>query len=186
MEASVITGIVVGTSTLLGVVLTSFAQSRSQRSNQQFQRTLDAERHERDKTERDKAQAIHRLTEAHIALSKIARAFSITNLDILWNDGISEGEFGHRYLSACADMDALLAFAQLHEPSIDEYIKQLHLPMGKYWMNLKSILSLTQSGTAVDSTSFCLQAAHAAAQEISSKVADAQWRLTQAMERHGG
>jgi hypothetical protein len=163
---------------LLGGALTASVQLINQRANQRFQLEEAAAKYNRERVDREKREAIKRLAEAHKLLSKIARDFSVTNLDILWRSKMTDGEYDLRYLSACGETDELRAFAALHEPSLTDDIEKLHAQMNIFWGNFKNVLYQTMNGKKVDHMSSSLTNAHAAANEIGSRVAFVKSRLT--------
>ncbi len=177
METAILIPIVTAISALLGVALTAYVQLRNQRVTQRFELTSDAAKHERERADRAGAHAIQRLADAHKLLSKIAREFSVTNLDILWRSKMTDSEYDVRYLLACGEMDELRAFAGLYEPPLVEEIEKLNGQMNIFWGNFKNVLYLTSKGERVDHTTSCFTSAHAAANEIGAKVASVKDRL---------
>lgn len=177
METAILISIVTALSALLGVALTAYVQLRNQRVNQRFQLMSDAAKHERERTDRARADAIQRLADAHKLLSKIAREFSVTNLVILRGSKMTDSEYDLRYLLACGEMDELRAFAGLHEPSLTEEMDKLDGQMNIFWGNFKNVLYLAHKGERVDHTTSCLTSVHAAANEIGAKAAFLKDRL---------
>ncbi|MEO8389064.1 MAG: hypothetical protein ABI893_00285 [Polaromonas sp.] len=177
METTILISIVTALSALLGVALTAYLQLRSQRVTQHFQLTRDAAKHEREQVDQARGDAIRRLAEAHMLLSKIAREFSVTNLVILRGSKMTDSEYDLRYLLACGELDELRAFAGLHEPPLMEEIEKLNGQMNVFWGNFKNVLYLTHKGERVDHTTSCLTSAHAAANKIGAKVASIKDRL---------
>ena len=174
---SLLTAIFAAAAALTGVALTSYTNFQTQRRNQQFQMDADTAKHEREQVEKQKATTNQRMIEAHIALSRLAREFSITSLDILWRAGMKAEEYDQRYLAACAEMDALRAFAELYEPRLSPEIEELHGQMNLFWGHFNNVLQRTQLGQPVDDRNSSLQRAHVAAREIGSKALLTKWQL---------
>jgi hypothetical protein len=178
MDTAILVRIVTAGATLLGRALTATVQRRYHQANQRFQLADDAAKYNRERVDRNTTDAIKRLAEAHKLLSKIAREFSVTNLDILWRSKMTDNEYDLRYLLACAETDELRAFAGLHEPSLTDDIEKLHGQMNIFWGNLTNILYQTMNGEKIDHMSSSLTNAHAAANEIGSQVAFVKSRLS--------
>src|SRR5205809_866909 len=84
LEMTIVLATVPALFALLGVWLNAYVQLRFQRAREEFQVTVEALKHERDRVDRERVEALERFKDAHKLLSKIAREFSITNFDILW------------------------------------------------------------------------------------------------------
>lgn len=122
---TLLTSIVTGASALLGVMLNSSLQLRTQQTNQQFQAALEAEKRKSETQERQKALALERLAKAHKLLSTIGREFSLTNFDILWRGDMKDSEYDQRYLSFCAEVDELRVIAGLFETTVSDEVEHL-------------------------------------------------------------
>ena len=181
MEAIVVP-IVSAVSALLGVALSAYVQSRAQRAGQRFQFEAEAAKHERERLAREREEALQRLMQSHKMLSKLAREFSITNLDILWRSRMTDAEYDVRYFAACTEMDELRAIIGLHEPRLANDVEQIHGQMNIFWGSFKNVLYQTEKGQKVDHTSSSLANAHAAANEIGKKTAFLKERLSQRVE----
>lgn len=188
METAVLVPIVSALAALCGVALTAYVQARNQGRNQQFQQRAESTKHEREQREKERSAALQRLMLSHGLLSKIAREFSITTLDILWRSRMTDGEYDARYLVTCAEMDELRALVALHEPHLSEDVEHIHGQMNVFWGNFKNVLYQTVRGEKVDHTSPSLSKAHAAATEIGRKAAFVKSRLADSVQdaRNGG
>ncbi|QSI33290.1 hypothetical protein GNX71_28470 [Variovorax sp. RKNM96] len=180
---SLLTAIFAAAAALAGVALTSYTNFQTQRRNHQFQMDAEAAKHDREKADKQTATKNERITQAHIALSRLAREFSMTSLDILWRAGMKAEAYDQRYLAACAEMDSLRAFAELYEPGLSPEIEELHGQMNLFWGHFNNVLHRTHLGYAVDDQSSSLQSAHAAAREIGSKALLAKWQLARLVPR---
>ena len=109
MDATVISPIISALSALLGVALTASLQTKSQAKNQQFQQHADSAKYHREQFSKEQEQTSQRIMTAHKLLSRTAREFSITNLDILWRSQMNDVEYDIRYLAACVEFDELRA-----------------------------------------------------------------------------
>ncbi|MDW5415431.1 hypothetical protein R6242_02465 [Iodobacter sp. CM08] len=184
METSIITQIITASSVLFGVALTSFAQSRTQRRNQQFQYSLETERHAREEIKSERALALDRLATAHRQLSAIGREFSITNLDIIWRAKMEDLEYDQRYLNVCQEVDELRVIAGLYETSIGKDVEHIYGQMNIFWGSFKNVLRLTALGENVASNISGLDKAHAAALEIENKTASIKHQLTELAKQY--
>lgn len=184
METSIFTSIVVASSALSGVALTSFVQSRTQRSNQQFQYALEAEKRESEKAEKERMLALDRLAIAHRQLSIIGREFSLTTLDIIWRADMKDLEYDQRYLSMCQEVDELRYIACLYEPSLASDVEKVYGQMNIFWGNFKNVLRLTNLGEKVSSNISGLDKAYAAAREIGDMTASIKYQLTELAKRY--
>lgn len=179
METSILTSIVAASSALFGVALTSFVQSRTHRSNQQFQYSLENERRETEKQEKERALALDRLATAHRQLSIIGREFSLTSLDIIWRADMKDLEYDQRYLSVCQQVDELRAIAGLHELSLAEDVEKIYSQMNIFWGNFKNVLRLTSLGEEVSPNISGFDKAHAAALVIGERTTSIKRQLTE-------
>lgn len=184
METSILTSIVAASSALFGVALTSFVQSRTQRSNQQFQYALETERRESEKAEKEKALALDRLATAHRQLSIIGREFSLTTLDIIWSADMKDLEYDQRYLGVCQEVDELRAIVGLYETSLAEDVEKIYGQMNIFWGNFKNVLRLTAQGEKVTPNISGLEQAHAAAREIGERTNYIKRQLAELSKRY--
>lgn len=181
---TLLTSIVTGASALLGVMLNSSLQLRTQQTNQQFQAALEAEKRKSETQERQKALALERLAKAHKLLSTIGREFSLTNFDILWRGDMKDSEYDQRYLSFCAEVDELRVIAGLFETTVSDEVEHLYGQMNIFWGNFMNVLRLTRLGKKVDHTTPCLQIAHKTANDIGNLVTEIKSRLTRLAIRY--
>ena len=184
METSIFTSIVAASSALFGVALTSFVQSRTQRSNQQFQYALEREKRESERAEKERALALDRLATAHRQLSIIGREFSLTTLDIIWRADMKDLEYDQRYLSVCHEVDELRAIAGLYETSLTDDVEKIYGQMNIFWGNFKNVLRLTSLGEKVTPNISGLDKAHAAAREIGEKTTSIKRQLSELAKRY--
>lgn len=161
----------------MGVALTASLQARNQLRNQQFQNYADAAKYQREQLSKEKEQTLQRITTAHKLLSRTAREFSVTNLDILWRSEMSDGEYDIRYLAACAEVDELRALIALYEPPLSEDVEKIHGQMNLFWGNFKEVLYQTSRGSKVDHNTPSLINAHNAAQQIGKTATFVKSRL---------
>jgi hypothetical protein len=182
MDTTLLLPAVSALSALLGVALSSYVQFRNQRSNQAFQLDSDAIKHGRERLTHEKEEALQRLSTAHKLLSKTAREFSITTLDILWRSRMTDSEYDARYLSACLEMDELRALAGLYEHRLSEDIEHMNGQMNIFWGNFKNVLHQTALGNNVDHMTPCLICAHNAADEIGRKAISLKGKLSTRVE----
>jgi hypothetical protein len=182
MDSIVIIPIISAFSALLGVALTAGLQARNQTRNQQFQQYADSVKYRREQLSKVQEQALQRIKIAHKLLSRTAREFSITNLDILWRSEMTDGEYDIRYLTACAEVDELRALIALYESQLSEKVEEIHGQMNLFWGNFKEVLYQTSKGNKVDHRSLSLQKAHAAAEQIGKTVAFVKNRLADRTE----
>jgi hypothetical protein len=166
METPILLPILTAVAALLGVGLTSFVQLKNQRSNQAFQQRNEEIKHQRERTARDSDATLQRLVAAHKLISKVAREFSITNVDVVWRSKVSDTEYDMRYLAACLEMDELRAFADLYEKSMSEDMEEMSNQMNIFWGNFKLALQQTASGKSVEEMIPCLTCTHDAATKI--------------------
>jgi hypothetical protein len=136
MDSIVLIPIISAFSALLGVALTAGLQARNQTRNQQFQQYADSVKYRREQLSKVQEQTLQRITIAHKLLSRTAREFSITNLDILWRSEMTDGEYDIRYLTACAEVDELRALIALYESQLSEKVEEIHGQMNLFWGNL--------------------------------------------------
>jgi hypothetical protein len=177
METTVLIPIISAISALLGVALTASLQARSQTRNQQFQQGAESVKYRREQFSKEQEQTLQRIMTAHKLLSRVAREFSITNLDILWRSEITDGQYDIRYLTACAEVDELRALIALYEPQFSEDVEKIHGHMNLFWGNFKDVLYQTERGNPVDHRSPSLVNAHAAAEQIGKTAAFVKSRL---------
>jgi len=177
METNVLIPIISASSALIGVALTAGLQARSQTRNQQFQQYAESVKYRRDQFSKEQEQTLQRIMTAHKLLSRVAREFSITNLDILWRLEITDGEYDTRYLTACAEVDELRALIALYEPQLSENVEEIHGQMNLFWGNFKDVLYQTEKGNIVDHRTPSLVNAHAAAGQIGKTAAFVKSRL---------
>lgn len=182
MDSTVLSSIASALAALFGVALTAYVQARNEYRRQRFQQEAELQKYERESRNRRRTEAVQRLVTTHCLLSKVAREFSITNLDILWRSGMTDIEYDRRYLTACVEMDELRALVGLHEPEIAEDVEKIHGQMNIFWGNFKNLLHQTADGKKVDHTSLSLSEAHAAATEIGRTVALVKGRLTDRLQ----
>lgn len=184
MESTILTSIVVGTSTLLGVALTAFVQLRTQRNNQGFQLASETSRRESENAEKEKTLALDRLATAHRQLSIIGREFSPTTLDIIWRADMKDLEYDQRYLSVCREVDELRVIAGLFETSLSEDVEKISCQMNMFWGNFKNVLRLNSLGERPTPNISGLADAHAAAREIGGRTAAIKTQLTDLAKRY--
>lgn len=184
MDTSIFTSIVAASAALFGVALTSFVQSRTQRSNQQFQYYLEIERREIEKREKERVAALDRLATAHRQLSIVGREFSLTTLDIIWRADMKDLEYDQRYLSVCQEVDELRAIAGLYEPSIAEDVEKIYSQMNIFWGNFKNVLRITSLGEKASPNISGFDKAHAAALEIGERTTSIKCQLTSLAYRY--
>jgi hypothetical protein len=181
---TLLTSLVAGASALLGVALNSSMQLRTQRTNQQFQSALEAEKRKSEIREKEKALALERLAKAHRLLSTIGREFSLTNLTIIWRAEMKDSEYDQRYLAYCEEVDELRVIAGLFETTISEDVEKLYGQMNIFWGNFMNVLRLTSIGEKVDHNTSCFQIAHETASDIGGLVGAIKSRLTELATRH--
>lgn len=177
METVILIPVISALSALLGVALNAHLQARNQVRTQNFQQHSDSAKYRREQRSKEQEQTLQRLMTAHKLLSRAAREFSITNLDILWRSEMTDGEYDVRYLAACAEVDELRALIALYEPQFTEDVEKIHAQMNLFWGNFKDVLYQTAKGNKVDHRSPSLLNAHAAAEQIGKAAAAVKSRL---------
>lgn len=179
METIVVIPIISAFAALLGVALTATLQARNQIRSQQFQQYADSEKYQRDQLFKEQERTLQRLMTAHTLLSRTAREFSITTLDILWRSQMTDVEYDIRYLTACSEVDELRALVALHEPQLSEDVEKIHGQMNIFWGNFKDVLYQTTKGNKIDHRSPSLSNAHAASEQIGKSVVFVKRRLAE-------
>lgn len=179
MDTAILIPVISALSALLGVLVSTYVQTRNQFRVQQFQQQTDTVKYQRERQVKEHEQALERLMLAHTLLSKTAREFSITTLDILWRSKMTDGEYDVRYLATCIEVDQLRALIDLYEPDLSDDMESIHGQMNIFWGSFKNVLYQTQKGNTVDHRSSSLQDAHAAAGKIGEKIVHVKRRLAQ-------
>ncbi len=178
METTLLNAIVAGSSALLGVTLTSIVNLRTLRQNQYFQFELEERKRYHEQAEKQKEEALQRLSAAHKALSFIKREFSATNLDITWRAKMSDSEYDQKYLSLCLEIDNLKVFAALYETNLTKDVEDIYKEMNVFWGNFKEVLRMTSVGKLVDANTLFLQRSHEAALLIGNKTGFVQSQIS--------
>lgn len=178
MDESVLIPIISAVSALLGAAVNHYLQLRQQRSVEHFQANVEALKYQRSQYEVFRTEALQRLIVAHRLLSKIAREFSLTNLDILWRAEIADKDYDLRYLAICEEMDELRAIVGLYEPQVADEVERIHGNMNIFWGNFKEVLARTAKGVKVDHMTPIYSNAYNASQEIGTQVSQIKRKLS--------
>lgn len=179
MDSEILVPIITALSALLGGGLTAYVQSRSQGRAHRFQQDVEAIKHRRERLSKQQSDVAQRLVNAHKLLSKTAREFSLTRLDILWRKNMTDLEFDGHYLAACADMDELRALIDLYEPQLSESVEEIHGQMNLVWGYFKEVLARTARGEPIHELDSMYGKAHAASVNIGRIVAHVKSRLVE-------
>jgi hypothetical protein len=184
MNSAILTPIITALAALLGVALSNFLQAKTQNRSQRFQKDAEATKYQREQRDRQQSETAQRLVTVHKLLSKTAREFSITNLDIMWRSGMSDGEYDARYLVACTEFDELRALIGLYQPHLSENVEAIDGQMNIFWGSFKDVLYQTAKGKQVDHRHPSLLKAHVAAEKIAQKVDAVKGRLIDNMKEN--
>ena len=184
METAIWSSIIAALSALFGVALSARNQLRSQYQSQQFQYDLEQSKRQADHLESERLRALKKLTTAHRLLSNVAREFSITNLQIIWQLQMSEAEYDQKFMTACNAIDELRAFADLHEASLSTGAEKIYGQMSIFWGNFRNVLRLTKLGEKVDHQTPCFNNSHDAVKEIAKAVNGLKGQISSLALRH--
>lgn len=150
MDTSVITAFVGSISALLGASLGAIIQWHLAKENHAFQLQSENRRRHAELEERESDAHKYRLLEAHKAISKIAREFSITTLDIVSRSQMTEHEYDKRYMESCQALDEVRAICDLYLAEVSEPLEAIYGQMNLFWGNFKEVLRLTQMGESYE------------------------------------
>lgn len=178
MDTPVITAIIGSLSALLGASLGAIIQWRLAKENHAFQLRLDESKRLSELREREGNAHKQRLLEAHKAISKIARDFSITSLDIIWRSGMTDHDYDKQYLACCETLDEARAMCDLYLPEVSESLEKMYDQMNIFWGNFKEVLRLTALQEPYEKKEHAHSKTIAAAQNIGSSASAAKARLS--------
>ncbi len=184
MDTAVITAIVGSLSALLGASLGAIIQLRLAAENHRFQFQIDSAKRHSETEKEEIANHKQRLLNVHIAISKIARDFSITALDINLRSGMTDLEYDKRYFESCEKLDEIRAVCDLYIPDTSKHLEKMYGQMNKFWGNFKEILRLTELNEPYEKKKYFQSEAIAAAAEIGSCAGEAKVRLSGQIEKY--
>ena len=185
MDTPVVTAIVGSVSALVGISLGALIQWRLAKENHAFQLRLEAIKRQSEREERECNAHRQRLLDAHKAISRIGREFSITTLDIVWRSGMTEHEYDQRYLASCEALDEARATCDLYIPEASELLEKMYGKMNIFWGNFKEVLRLTQLQEPYEKKEHFHGKAIAAAQDIGESASAAKTRLGNIIVEYG-
>ena len=177
MDATVQTALVAGLSAIGGGAITALAQWFTAKSNHSFLLRQDiATRKAAAERESLAAFQLQTIT-AHKILSRIAREFSITTLDIVWNSQITDAEYDKRYVANCELTDELRAIVDLSVPSLSESVDNIYGQMNLFWGYFRQLLRLSRAGATYEAKQETLSKVQEAARELGTYAIHAKERL---------
>jgi hypothetical protein len=177
MDSAIFSSVVAAASAIMGGGLVSIIQLRSAREAQSAQLRLESIKIKAAAEDKRSATIISSYTDTHKILSRIAREYSLTSLDIMWRAELSGADYDKKYLLSCESLDEARAVADLYFPDISEVMEKIYGQMNIFWGNFKEIRSLTQSNESYAKKERFHAEAAAASLEISDFVILAKSRL---------
>lgn len=183
MDNTILTAIIAASSAIGSAAIVSYFNSKNNRIV--TERELAKEKlaiHAKEKEER-RRQFRQDFEKSHILINTLGRAFSLTNLTILWRREISTKEWDELYFSFCEKSDQLRTISSIYDAELYENCSQIYSQMNIFWGNFSNFLYRIEQGDKVDNKTTGYKEAFDAANAISRLTSDAECILQKVNER---
>lgn len=177
MDIAIFSSVIAAASAIMGGGLVSIIQLRSAREAQSAQFYLESMKVKAAAEEKRTITVVASYTEIHKILSRIAREYSLTSLDIMWRAELSGSDYDQKYLMSCESLDGARAMVDLYFQGVSEVMEEIYGQMNVFWGSFKEIRDLTQSNEPYAKKEKFHAEAAAAALKISDYVSAAKSRL---------
>ncbi|MFW9103168.1 hypothetical protein ACOI8A_23920 [Pseudomonas sp. P4795] len=177
MDTAIFSSVIAAASAIMGGGMVSIVQLRSAREAQSTQLRLESIKINAAVEDKRITTIISSYTDTHKILSRIAREYSLTSLDIMWRAELSEADYDQKYLISCECLDGARAIVDLYFPEISAIMKEIYGQMNVFWGSFKEIRSLTQFNESYAKKEKFHAEAAAASLKLSNCVSIAKSRL---------